>query len=120
MIILMIKLLLLMLPKLQSTWKKTKQSYSGKRKKAAIKTWSNYRTKSKLLQQVFRSGKNMIMLYLKNQKGNPNFKNTKLMVDEWFIKREIQKNRKTFKQEQKQYNGWFQKWNYYWKYFCYS
>ncbi|WP_416375328.1 hypothetical protein [Spiroplasma poulsonii] len=71
----MIKLLLLMLPKLQSNpiqKKEKKQSYSGKKKKNTHdQNTSNYRTRNqkKLLQQVFRSEKNMIMLYLKNQKS---------------------------------------------------
>ncbi|UNF61694.1 hypothetical protein [Spiroplasma poulsonii] len=52
MIILMIKLLLLMLPELNPTLKRIKQSYSGK-EKHTVKTWSNYQTRIKLLQQVF-------------------------------------------------------------------
>ncbi|UNF61632.1 hypothetical protein [Spiroplasma poulsonii] len=52
------------------TPKKTKQSYSLVKKKNTRSNTSNYRTRNqKLLQQVFRSGKNMIMLYLKNQKS---------------------------------------------------
>ncbi|WP_416375158.1 hypothetical protein [Spiroplasma poulsonii] len=44
----MIKLLLLMLPKLQSNAqkKRQKQSYSGKKKKHTIKNTSNYRTRN--------------------------------------------------------------------------
>ncbi|UNF61394.1 hypothetical protein [Spiroplasma poulsonii] len=69
MIILMIKLLLLMLPKLNPTQKRQNNLILVKRKTHDQNT-SNYQTKEtkKLLQQVF-ARKNMIMLYLKNQKS---------------------------------------------------
>ncbi|WP_416375205.1 hypothetical protein [Spiroplasma poulsonii] len=56
---------------MQRPKKRQKQSYSGKKKKHTIKTQViiEQETKKKLLQQVFRSEKNMIMLYLKNQKS---------------------------------------------------
>ncbi|UNF62100.1 hypothetical protein [Spiroplasma poulsonii] len=48
MIILMIKLLL-MLPKLNPTPKRQKQSYSGKRKNTRSKLTSNYQTRGKIV-----------------------------------------------------------------------
>ncbi|UNF62298.1 hypothetical protein [Spiroplasma poulsonii] len=59
MIILMVKLLLLMLPKLNPTLKETKTILFLVKKKPHDQNTSNYRTKEtkKLLQQVFRSEK---------------------------------------------------------------
>ncbi|RUP76582.1 hypothetical protein D6D54_05995 [Spiroplasma poulsonii] len=55
---------------IQRSKKRQKQSYSGKKKKHTIKTQVIIEQETKkLLQQVFRSEKNMIMLYLKNQKS---------------------------------------------------
>ncbi|WP_416375097.1 hypothetical protein [Spiroplasma poulsonii] len=69
----MIKLLLLMLPKLQSNAKKKDKNnlILVKRKKHTIKNTSNYRTRNQknYCNKFFRSEKNMIMLYLKNQKS---------------------------------------------------
>ncbi|WP_416375087.1 hypothetical protein [Spiroplasma poulsonii] len=70
----MIKLLLLMLPKLQSNAqkKRQKQSYSGKKKKHTIKTQVIIEQETKKIIATSFSlarKKNMIMLYLKNQKS---------------------------------------------------
>ncbi|WP_416375116.1 transposase family protein [Spiroplasma poulsonii] len=56
---------------IQRPKKRQKQSYSGKKKKTHDQNTSNYRTRNqkKLLASFFRSEKNMIMLYLKNQKS---------------------------------------------------
>ncbi|WP_416375208.1 transposase family protein [Spiroplasma poulsonii] len=113
----MIKLLLLMLPKLQSNAqkKRQKQSYSGKKKKTHDQNTSNYRNKKpkKLLQQVFSLGKKHDYALFKESKI-PILKNTKLIVDSGY--QGIQKNhnnvliptKKTKKnplnKEQKQYN----------------
>ncbi|WP_416375118.1 hypothetical protein [Spiroplasma poulsonii] len=62
-----------MLPKLQSNAQKKDKNnlILVKRKNTRFKTQViiEQETKKKLLQQVFRSEKNMIMLYLKNQKS---------------------------------------------------
>ncbi|UNF61471.1 hypothetical protein [Spiroplasma poulsonii] len=75
---LMIKLLYYWCCKLQSTWKDKNNTYSGK-EKHTIKTQVIIEQSRKIVQQVFAQEKKQIMLYLKNQ--NPNFKNTKLIVD---------------------------------------
>ncbi|UNF62619.1 hypothetical protein [Spiroplasma poulsonii] len=57
-----------MLLKLQLTPKKTKQSYSGKKKVTTKHKY--YRTrKPKIIATSFFARKNMIILYLKNQKS---------------------------------------------------
>ncbi|UNF61145.1 hypothetical protein [Spiroplasma poulsonii] len=67
MIILMIKLLLLMPLKTQSNAQKRQNNLI--RKENNDQNTSNYRTRNqKITQQVF-ARKNMIMLYLKNQKS---------------------------------------------------
>ncbi|WP_416375443.1 hypothetical protein [Spiroplasma poulsonii] len=60
-----------MLPKLQSNaQKRQKQSYSGKKKKHTIKTQVIIEQETKkIIATSFSLGKNMIMLYLKNQKS---------------------------------------------------
>ncbi|UNF62577.1 hypothetical protein MNU24_03735 [Spiroplasma poulsonii] len=69
MIILLIKLLLLMLLKLQSNAQKRQNNLILVKEKHNVSKHKYYRTRNqKLLQQVFCL-KNMIMLYLKNQKS---------------------------------------------------
>ncbi|WP_416375228.1 hypothetical protein [Spiroplasma poulsonii] len=69
----MIKLLLLMLPKLQSNAqkKRQKQSYSGKKKKHTIKTQVIIEQETKkIIATSFSLGKKTwLCLYLKNQKS---------------------------------------------------
>ncbi|UNF61670.1 hypothetical protein [Spiroplasma poulsonii] len=71
MIILMIKLLLILPRNSNPTClKRNKNNLILSKRKTHDQNTSNYRTRNqKLLQQVFRSEKNMIMLYLKNQKS---------------------------------------------------
>ncbi|WP_416375170.1 hypothetical protein [Spiroplasma poulsonii] len=51
--------------------KRQKQSYSGKKKKTHDQNTSNYRTRNQknYCNKFFARKKNMIMLYLKNQKS---------------------------------------------------
>ncbi|RUP77934.1 hypothetical protein D6D54_00030 [Spiroplasma poulsonii] len=116
MIILMIKLLLLMLPKLQSNAqkKRQKQSYSGKKKKHTIKTQVIIEQETKkIIATSFSLGKKHDYALFKESKI-PILENTKLIVDSGY--QGIQKNhnnvliptKKTKKnplnKEQKQYN----------------
>ncbi|UNF61812.1 hypothetical protein [Spiroplasma poulsonii] len=76
----MINCLLLMLPKLQSNAQKEQNNLILVKKKTHDQNTSNYRTRNQNYCNKFSLGKkNMIMLgqLIKN----PNFKNTKLIVD---------------------------------------
>ncbi|WP_158676091.1 transposase family protein [Spiroplasma poulsonii] len=112
----MIKLLLLMLPKLQSNAqkKRQKQSYSGKKKKHTIKTQVIIEQETKkIIATSFSLGKKHDYALFKESKI-PILENTKLIVDSGY--QGIQKNhnnvliptKKTKKnplnKEQKQYN----------------